>query len=169
MTQVLVSGVQPTGKLHIGNYFGALKNFVDLQNSGRYQCYFFVADLHSLNIDFSPTQKHREVLDVVLNFLAAGLKPEKSTLFVQSQICAHSELAWILTNFTPFGEMNRMTQFKEKATHNKENVNMGLFNYPILQAADILMYDAEFVPVGEDQLQHLEFTREIGRKFNSKF
>ena len=166
---ILISGVQPTGKLHIGNYFGALKNFVDLQNTGRYQCYFFVADLHSLNMEFDPSQKYKEIIDVILNFLSAGLKPDKSTLFVQSQICEHSELAWILTNITPFGELRRMTQFKDKAERQKENVNVGLFNYPVLQAADILLYDAEVVPVGEDQLQHLEFTREIARKFNEKY
>lgn len=166
---ILISGVQPTGKLHIGNYFGALKNFVDLQNTGRYQCYFFVADLHSLTNNFDPSQKYKQILDVILNFLSAGIKPEKSVLFVQSQICEHSELAWILNTVTPFGELRRMTQFKDKAEHQKENVNVGLFNYPVLQAADILLYDAEVVPVGEDQLQHLEFTREIARKFNEKY
>ncbi|PIR44294.1 tryptophan--tRNA ligase [Candidatus Wolfebacteria bacterium CG10_big_fil_rev_8_21_14_0_10_31_9] len=169
MKPILISGVQPTGKLHIGNYFGALKNFVDLQNTGRYQCYFFVADLHSLAGDFDPSQKYKQIIDVILNFMAAGLKPEKSVLFVQSQIFEHSELAWILNTVTPFGELRRMTQFKDKAAHQKENVNAGLFNYPVLQAADILLYDAEIVPVGEDQIQHLEFTREIARKFNDKY
>ena len=166
---ILISGVQPTGKLHIGNYFGALKNFVDLQNTGRYQCYFFVADLHSLTGAFDPSQKYKQIIDVILDFLSAGIKPEKSTIFIQSRVCEHSELTWILNTVTPFGELRRMTQFKDKAERQKENINVGLFNYPVLQAADILLYDAEFVPVGEDQLQHLEFTREIARKFNDKF
>ena len=166
---ILISGVQPTGKLHIGNYFGALKNFVYLQNSGRYQCYFFIADLHSLTNDFDASQKYKQISDVVLSFLAAGISPEKSTIFIQSQIPEHSELAWILNTITPFGELKRMTQFKEKAEHQKENTNVGLFDYPVLQAADIILYDAEYVPVGEDQMQHLELTRSLARKFNAKF
>lgn len=169
MKPILISGIQPTGKLHIGNYFGALKNFVDLQNSERYQCYFFVADLHSLTEAFDPKTKYQQILDVVLNYLAAGIKPEKSVIFVQSQILEHAELAWILNTITPFGELRRMTQFKDKADHQKENINVGLFDYPVLQAADIILYDAEFVPVGEDQIQHLEFTRTLARKFNAKF
>lgn len=166
---VLFSGIQPTGKLHIGNYFGALKNFVDLQNSGRYQCYFFVADLHSITADFTPSQKYRQTLGVVADYLAAGISPEKSVLFVQSQIPEHSELTWMLNCITPFGELRRMTQFKDKSLTQKENVNIGLFDYPVLMAADVLLYDTEVVPVGEDQLQHLELTRTIARKFNSQF
>lgn len=169
MKPILISGIQPTGKLHIGNYFGALKNFADLQNSGRYQCHFFVADLHSLTEDFEPKEKSKQVLDIVLSYLAIGLKPEKSVLFIQSQVLEHAELAWVLNTITPFGELRRMTQFKDKSEHQKENVNVGLFDYPVLQAADILLYDAEFVPVGEDQIQHLEFTRTLARKFNMKF
>ncbi len=169
MKPILVSGIQPTGKLHIGNYLGALRNFVALQNSGKYQCYFFVADLHSLTEDFNPKEKPAQVKDVVLDMLAAGIDPKKSVIFVQSAIPAHSELAWILNTITPFGELSRMTQFKDKSEHASENVNLGLFDYPVLMAADIILYGAKFVPVGDDQLQHLEFTRTIARKFNNKY
>ncbi|MEK7451653.1 MAG: tryptophan--tRNA ligase [Patescibacteria group bacterium] len=165
----LISGIQPTGKLHIGNYVGALKNFANLQNSGKYDCYFFVADLHSLTEEFDPGQKPAQILDVVLNYLALGLDPKKSTVFIQSQAPAHSELCWILNTIAPFGELGRMIQFKEKSESQKQNINVGLFDYPVLQAADILLYKAEFVPVGEDQLQHLEFARTLARKFNAKF
>ena len=124
MKPILVSGIQPTGKLHIGNYLGALRNFVALQNSGKYQCYFFVADLHSLTEDFNPKEKPAQVKDVVLDMLAAGIDPKKSVIFVQSAIPAHSELAWILNTITPFGELSRMTQFKDKSEHASENVNL---------------------------------------------
>ncbi len=166
---VLFSGMQPTGRLHIGNYFGALKNFVDLQNSGRYQCYFFVADLHSVTADFDPTQKYNQSLEIIADYIAAGISPEKSVVFIQSQIPEHSELAWILNCITPFGELRRMTQFKDKSATQSENINVGLFDYPVLMAADVLLYDTEFVPVGDDQLQHLELTRTLARKFNSQF
>lgn len=166
---ILFSGMQPTGKLHIGNYFGALKNFVDLQNSDRYQCYFFVADLHSITAEFDPMKKYRQTVGVVADYIAAGISPEKSVIFVQSQIPEHSELAWVLNCITPFGELRRMTQFKDKSLVQKENINVGLFDYPVLMAADVLLYDTEVVPVGEDQLQHLELTRTIARKFNSQF
>ncbi len=181
MKPILISGIQPSGKLHIGNYFGALKNFVDLQNSGRYQCYFFVADLHSITEDFDPNKKYQQIREVILNYLAAGIKPEKSVLFIQSQVLEHAELAWILNTITPIGELSRMTQFKEKGgkallspsggglLSPGISPNVGLFDYPVLQAADILLYDAEVVPVGEDQIQHLEFTRTLARKFNQKF
>ncbi len=166
---ILISGIQPTGKLHIGNYLGALKNFVDLQNSGRYKCYFFVADLHSITENYNPKEKPGQVLNLVLDYLSAGLSAEKSIIFIQSKIPAHSETAWILNTVTPFGELKRMTQFKDKSEHQRENINIGLFDYPVLMAADILLYGAEFVPVGEDQLQHLELTRTLARKFNKKF
>lgn len=166
---ILFSGIQPTGKLHIGNYFGALKQFVELQNSGRYQCYFFIADLHSITGDFDPDKKYKQIIDMAINYLAAGLSAEKSTIFIQSQIPEHSELAWVLNCVTPFGELKRMTQFKDKSQTQKENINVGLFDYPVLQAADILIYDAEVIPVGEDQIQHLELTRTIARKFNTQF
>ncbi len=166
---ILISGIQPTGKLHLGNYLGALKNFVELQNSGKYDCYFFVADYHSLTIDFNPKEKAKEVLDVASAYLAAGLDPKKSLVFTQSQIPECTELMWILSDIAPVGEMERMTQYKEKARSQPENINMGLLNYPLLMAADILLYDAKFVPVGEDQLQHLELARTLARKFNKKF
>jgi len=166
---VLVSGIQPTGKLHIGNYLGALKNFVDLQNSGKYECYFFIADLHSLTEDFETKEKPGQILNLLADYLAAGIDPKKSTIFLQSRVPAHSELAWILNTITPFGELGRMTQFKDKAIAQKQNINVGLFSYPVLMAADILIYDALVVPVGDDQLQHLEITRTLARRFNSKF
>lgn len=166
---ILISGIQPTGQLHIGNYLGALKNFVDLQNSGRYQCFFFIADLHSITEDYAPGAKYFQIQNLAADYLAAGLTPEKSVIFIQSQIPEHNELAWILNTLTPFGELKRMTQFKDKSEKQKENINAGLFNYPTLMAADILLYDAEYVPVGEDQLQHLELTRTLARKFNAKF
>ena len=166
---ILVSGIQPSGKLHIGNYLGALKNFVDLQNTGRYQCYFTIVDLHSLTEDFDPKQKRKQILDLTADFLAAGLDPKKSTIFLQSNVPAHTELTWILNTITPMGELRRMTQFKEKTEEGNESENVGLFDYPVLMAADILLYDAKYVPVGNDQLQHLELTRTLARKFNAKF
>ncbi len=169
MKPILVSGIQPTGKLHIGNYLGALKNFVALQNTGKFQCFFFVADLHSMTEEFNPKEKSKQVENLILDFLAAGIDTKKSTLFVQSAIPAHSELAWILNTITSFGELRRMTQFKEKTGEEYETTNVGLFDYPVLMAADILLYSAKFVPVGDDQLQHLELTRTLARKFNSKF
>ncbi|HUZ92519.1 MAG TPA: tryptophan--tRNA ligase [Candidatus Paceibacterota bacterium] len=169
MKPILVSGIQTTGRLHLGNYLGALKNFVDLQNSGAYECYFFLADLHSLTEQFDPKEKPKQVLELAADFLAAGLDPKKSVIFQQSQIPAHSELAWILGTIAPMGELKRMTQFKEKSERDKEDANVGLFYYPILMAADILLYDAKFVPVGDDQLQHLELARTLARKFNAKF
>ncbi len=169
MKPIIVSGIQPTGKLHIGNYLGALKNFVELQNSGKYQCYFFVADLHSLTENFNPKDKPAQIKGVVLDMLAAGLDPKKSVIFVQSDVPAHSELTWILNTITPMGELRRMTQFKDKSENMTETVNVGLFDYPVLMAADIILYDAKFVPVGDDQDQHLEFTRTLARKFNSRF
>jgi len=166
---IVISGIQPSGRLHIGNYLGALKNFVELQNSNQYECYFFVADYHSLTENFNPAFKAEETLNIVSDFLAAGIDPEKSTIFVQSHIPAHYELTWILNTLTPLGELQRMTQFKDKSQKPQANINAGLFDYPVLMASDILLYDAEFVPVGEDQLQHLELTRELARKFNKKF
>jgi tryptophanyl-tRNA synthetase len=169
MEPILVSGIQPTGKLHIGNYLGMLKNAVALQNSGKYQCYFFVADLHSLTETYNPKDKPAQVKDTVLDMFAAGIDQKKSVIFIQSAVPAHSELAWILNTITPFGELSRMTQFKDKSSHAPENMNLGLFDYPVLMAADIILYDAKFVPVGHDQLQHLEFTRTLARKFNGKY
>lgn len=168
---ILISGIQPTGRLHLGNYLGALKNFIELQNSGKYQCLFFIADYHSLTIDFDPKQKAQEVLNVEQAYLAAGVDPKKSSIFVQSHIPESTELAWILNTIAPIGELERMTQFKDKSSSTKQDVtvNAGLLTYPILMAADILLYDVKFVPVGDDQLQHLELTRTLARKFNNKF
>ncbi|MCL4403846.1 tryptophan--tRNA ligase, partial [Patescibacteria group bacterium] len=163
----LISGIQPTGKLHIGNYLGSLKNFVALQNSGEYECFFFIADLHSLTENFDPKDKPGQVLDVVYDYIASGIDPKRSVVFQQSSIPENSELAVILNNFTPMGELNRMTQFKDKSERQAENINAGLFDYPVLMAADILLYDAKAVPVGDDQLQHLELTRTLARKFNA--
>ncbi len=169
MKPVLVSGIQPSGKLHIGNYLGALGNFVKLQNSGKYQCYFFIADYHSLTESYAPAEKGKQIFALEADFLAAGLSSTKSVLFVQSAIAAHTDLAWILNTLTPMGELRRMTQFKEKSESGAESANVGLFSYPVLMAADILLYDAKVVPVGDDQLQHLELTRELARKFDKKF
>ncbi len=166
---VLISGIQPSGKLHLGNYLGALKNFVELQNSGKYDCYFFIADYHSLTESYTPEEKTKQITDLAAAYLAAGINPKRSHIFLQSDVPACTELAWILGTITPFGELRRMTQFKDKAGAEQENVNVGLFTYPVLMAADILLYDARFVPVGEDQLQHLELARTLARKFNSKF
>ena len=166
---ILLSGIQPTGRLHIGNYLGALKNFVELQNSGKYDCYFFIADYHSLTTDFDPKHKKDEILAVANAYLAAGVDSKKSTIFAQSNVPESTELAWILNTIAPIGEMERMTQFKDKAAEQRNNINTGLLTYPALMSADILLYGASLVPVGDDQLQHLELTRTLARKFNSKF
>lgn len=165
----IISGIQPTGKLHLGNYLGSLKHFVELQNSGKYECFFFIADLHSLTENYDPKQKQADVLEVIATFLALGLDPKKSTLFLQSAIPAHSQLAWIFNTLTPMGELERMTQYKDKASRQQNNINVGLFTYPVLQAADILLYKPFGVPVGQDQIQHVELTRMIARKFNTKY
>lgn len=165
----ILSGVQPTGRLHIGNYLGALKNFVELQNSNKYRCIFAVVDLHSLTEDYDPRQKPEQILGVAADFLAAGLDPERSIIFLQSKVPAHTELTWIFSTLTPMGELERMTQFKDKASRQSENINAGLFTYPVLQASDILLYSPKSIPVGDDQAQHLELTRTIARKFNNRF
>ncbi|MEI6479455.1 MAG: tryptophan--tRNA ligase [bacterium] len=166
---VLVSGIQPTGNLHLGNYLGALKNFVALQNSGKYECFFFVADLHSMTEEYNPKEKQKQIMNVALDYLAAGLDPKKCVIFQQSAIPAHTELMWVLNTLTPMGELERMTQFKDKSGDIQEKRMVGLFDYPVLMASDILIYDAKFVPVGHDQLQHLELARTLVRKFNAKF
>lgn len=164
----IVSGIQPTGELHIGNYLGSLKNFVELQD--KFDCYFFVADLHSLTEDFTPGKpKQEQVRNLVKTFLSAGLNPDKCTIFIQSQVPAHAELAWIFNTLLPMGELERMTQYKDKSARQTANINVGLFDYPVLMAADILLYKPQFVPVGHDQLQHLELANTLGRKFNHRF
>ncbi len=169
MKPVLVSGIKPEGHQHIGNYLGGLKNFVDLQNSGDYDCYFFLADLHSLTEDFEPKKKREQILELTAEYLAVGLDQKRSTLFLQSLIPAHSELMWLLTTITSEGELRRMTQYKDKVLVKKTEANTGLLMYPVLMAADIFLYDAAVVPVGEDQLQHLELARTLARKWNARF
>lgn len=167
--QTIFSGIQPSGKLHIGNYLGALSNFVTLQNSGNYECFFCLVDYHSISEDYEPKEKRAMVLDLAANFLAAGLTPEKSTILLQSQMPEHTELAWILNCIIPVAELERMTQYKDKSQKQVKNINMGLFDYPVLMAADILIYKATCVPVGIDQKQHLELANVIARKFNNRF
>jgi tryptophanyl-tRNA synthetase len=167
--ETILSGVQATGRMHLGNYLGALKQFVDIQNEGKLQCYFFVADLHALTVPRDPKQLRADTLEVVAEYIAAGLDPKKSVIFIQNHILEHAELAWIFNCLTPVGELERMTQFKDKGRAQKENVNAGLLTYPTLMAADILLYKPNFVPVGEDQVQHLELSRVVARKFNKQF
>jgi tryptophanyl-tRNA synthetase len=159
-----MSGIQPTGNLHIGNYLGALVNWVELQK--RYEAFFCVVDLHALTQRPEPQALQLAVRELATGILASGVDPEKCTLFVQSHVPQHTELTWILTCLTPMGDLNRMTQFKDKSAHQPDNINAGLFTYPVLQTADIVLYRAEQVPVGEDQEQHLELARETVRRFN---
>jgi len=161
------SGVQPTGNLHLGNYLGAIKNFVDLQN--KFECVYCIVDLHAITNHQDPKELKSNVSETVASFIASGLNPEKNIIFNQASVAAHSELAWIFNCVARIGWMNRMTQFKEKAGANKENASVGLLVYPNLMAADILIYKATHVPVGEDQKQHLELTRDIAKKFNNDF
>lgn len=167
MNKILVSGVRASGQPHIGNYLGAIKQFVELQN--QYKCFIFIADLHSLTTDFEPKELRKSSLEIAADYLALGIDPKKTTIFLQSQVPQHTELAWFLNCITPIGELERMTQFKDKAAQQKENINAGLLNYPVLMAADVLLYKADVVPVGEDQIQHLELARIIARKFNNRF
>jgi tryptophanyl-tRNA synthetase len=162
----IFSGIQPSGSLHIGNYLGAVKNWVDLQH--KYESFFCIVDYHAITVPYEPADLRARTIDMALSLLAAGLDPEKCTVFVQSRVPEHTELAWIFNTLTPLGELERQTQFKEKASR-EESVPAGLLNYPVLQAADILLYRAELVPVGEDQVQHLELSREISRKWNARF
>ena len=163
----ILSGIQPTGELHIGNYLAVIKQWVEAQKKG--DCIFMVVDLHSITIDYDPKQIQKRIISAVIDYLSAGINPKKCVIFVQSRIKEHSELAWLLETITPMGELQRMTQFKEKSEQNKANINAGLFSYPVLMAADILLYKTDIVPVGEDQAQHVELTRTLARKFNSKF
>lgn len=166
---IVFSGIQPTGNLHVGNYLGAIKNWVDIQNSGNYQCFFSIVDYHSLTGDMSAAERRAQTVRLAAELIAAGIDTEKSTLFVQSFVPEHTELAWILGTVTPVSELERMTQYKDKAERQKKNINAGLFAYPVLQAADILLYKATHVPIGEDQVQHIELTRSIARWFNKKY
>lgn len=165
--QIVLSGTQPTGDLHIGNYLGSLKNFIRLQNE--YQCYFFLATYHSLSEDYEPQKKRQQILDLTATYLATGLDPKKCVIFNQVDVPECTELAWIFNTLTPMAELERMTQYKDKASRQIKNVNVGLFDYPVLQAADILLYHGNLIPVGQDQIQHVEITRDISRWFNNKF
>ncbi|QIM69460.1 tryptophan--tRNA ligase [Basfia succiniciproducens] len=162
---VVLSGVQPSGELTIGNYLGALRQWVKMQDD--YECLFCIVDLHAITVRQDPEQLRKATLDVLALYLACGIDPEKSTIFIQSHVPEHTQLAWVLNCYTYFGEMNRMTQFKDKSARYAENINVGLFTYPVLMAADILLYQAAQVPVGEDQRQHLEITRDIAQRFNA--
>ncbi len=166
---IILSAIQPTGNLHIGNYLGAVKNWVDLQNSGEYQNYIMIADLHSLTGDMSSEDRRAQITKTAIELIAAGIDPEKTTLFVQSHVSAHTELGWIFNCVTPMAELERMTQYKDKSARQAQNINAGLFTYPTLMAADILLYKATHVPVGEDQVQHVELTRNIAKKFNARY
>ena len=163
--KVLYSGMQATGNLTLGNYLGALKNWVSLADE--YECYYGVMDLHSLTVRQDPAEFRKRARALLTLYIAAGIDPEKNCLYLQSSVPAHAELAWILDCFTYMGELSRMTQFKDKSAKHADNVNAGLFTYPVLMAADILLYQTDVVPVGQDQLQHLEITRDIAQRFNS--
>lgn len=163
----ILSGIQPTGQLHIGNYLGAVKHWISLQE--KHECFFAVVDLHALTVPQSPKEFSRAALEKVAELVAAGLDPERCTLFLQSHVKEHTELAWIFSTLTPVAELERMTQYKDKAKTYKHNINAGLLTYPVLQAADILLYQPQGVPVGKDQTQHLELTGTIAKKFNSKY
>jgi len=165
--QIIYSAIQPTGPLHLGNYFGALRNFVTLQNQA--ECFFAIADLHSLTENFDPKEKQNQIMSLAMDYLAMGLDPKQCTIFVQSHVPEVSELAWIFNCITPLAFLERMTQFKDKALRQKKNVNVGLLDYPVLQAADILMFRANAVPVGVDQVQHVELARDVAGFFNNKF
>ncbi len=167
--ETVLSGIQPSGGFHIGNYLGAVQNWVRMAALPDYRCYFCIVDLHAITQNYEPSAMPNRVVELCADLLAAGLDPNRSALFVQSQVPEHTELAWILATVTPYGELSRMTQFKDKSERQPENINAGLLTYPILMAADILLYRATRVPVGMDQVQHLELAREIARRFNGRF
>ncbi len=169
MGKKIFSGVQPTGNLHLGNYLGAIKNFVDLNNDNENECIFCVVDLHAITVRQDPKELKNNIRETVATFIASGIDPKKSIIFNQSRVAAHAEGAWILSCVARMGWLNRMTQFKEKAGKDKEKASIGLYSYPVLMAADILLYDATHVPVGDDQKQHLELCRDIAQKFNNDF
>ncbi|RPJ08990.1 MAG: tryptophan--tRNA ligase [Deltaproteobacteria bacterium] len=162
----IFSGIQPSGEIHIGNYVGAIRNWARLVN--QYDCIYCAVDYHAITIEYDVASFQRRILETATILVACGLTPDKCTVFVQSHVQEHTELAWIFNSVTPVGELERMTQFKEKGKQHRHNINVGLLDYPVLQGADILIYKAGFVPVGEDQIQHVEFSREIARKFNAR-
>ncbi len=165
--KVMLSGIQPSGDLHLGNYLGAVKNWVELPD--QFDCFYFMADLHTLTVRQDPKELRRRSTAQLAQYIACGLDPERNTLFLQSHVHEHAELGWILNCYTMFGELSRMTQFKDKSAKNADNINGGLFTYPALMAADILLYQADFVPVGEDQKQHCELTRDVAIRFNNLY
>lgn len=167
MNQRLVSGIQPSGELHLGNYLGAIQQWITLQRS--YESFFCIVDLHAITVRQNPDDLKHNIRRVAASYLACGLDPEVSTIFVQSDVPEHAQLAWILQTFTPMGELERMTQYKDKAQRHSDNINAGLFTYPALMAADILLYDPQVVPVGADQKQHIELTRNIAERMNNIF
>lgn len=164
---IVFSGAQPSGELTLGNYLGALKNWVSLQNE--YDCVYCIVNQHAITVRQNPNKLRKATLDTLALYLACGIDPQKSTIFVQSQVPAHAELGWALNCYTYFGELSRMTQFKDKSSRHSENINAGLFDYPVLMAADILLYQANLVPVGDDQKQHLELSRDIAMRFNALY
>lgn len=165
--KVVFSGVQPSGALTIGNYIGAIKNFATLEDE--YDCFYCIVDLHAITVPQVPKDLRKRTLDVLALYMACGIDPDKSTLFIQSHVPAHTELSWVLNTITYMGQLNRMTQYKEKARKSEENLNAGLFTYPVLMAADILLYQADFVPVGDDQKQHIELARDVAERFNNRY
>ncbi len=167
MARRLFSGIQPSGDIHIGNYLGAIRNWVALLDE--FECIYCVVDLHAVTVPYEPAELQGRILETAAVNMACGIDPERCTLFVQSYVPEHAELAWLLNTVTPIGDLQRMTQFKEKARQHEAHINAGLLNYPVLMAADILLYKSEVVPVGDDQVQHLELTREIVRRFTSRF
>ena len=169
MGKKIFSGVQPTGNLHLGNYLGAIKNFVKLSKDKNNECIFCVVDLHAITVSQDPKELRDNIRETVATFIASGIDPERNIIFNQSKVSAHSEAAWILSCIARMGWLNRMTQFKEKAGKDKEKASIGLYSYPVLMAADILLYDTSHVPVGDDQKQHLELSRDIAQKFNNDF
>ena len=165
--KIILSGIQSTGNLHLGNYIGAVKNWVKMQDE--YECNYMIANLHALTVRRDPEELKENTLKIIAEYIAAGIDPEKSTIFIQSQVHEHAELGWILDCYTYMGELSRMTQFKDKSAKHADNINAGLFTYPALMAGDILLYQADVVPVGEDQRQHLEITRDIAERFNKLY
>ena len=165
--KTMLSGIQPTGVFTLGNYLGAVRNWRETQE--KFQCAYFIADLHSLTVRIEPAQRRKQSLEAFALVMACVIDPEKSLLFVQSHVHAHAEMGWILACYSMFGDLSRMTQFKDKAAKNADNINAGLFTYPALMAGDILLYQADYVPVGEDQRQHLEFTRDVAERFNGLY
>ena len=165
--KVMLSGIQPSGDLHLGNYLGAIKNWG--ARAEEFDCYYFMADMHTITVRQNPADLRRRTLEQLAAYIACGLDPEKNTLFIQSHVPAHAELGWVLNCYTMFGELSRMTQFKDKSAKHADNINGGLFTYPALMAADILLYQPDFVPVGNDQKQHVELTRDVAQRFNNVY